>query len=48
MEYAPTLRDFGPAPSEDQVNALLDNIRSLSQTNCREEVYRRCWWITLK
>lgn len=43
MEYAPTLRDFGPAPSEDQVNALLDNIRLLSQTNCREEVYRRCF-----
>ena len=43
MEYAPTLRDFGPAPNQEQVNALLDKIRPLSQSNCREEIYRRCF-----
>ena len=43
MEYAPTLRNFGPAPTADEVSALLEKIGPQARRNCRTEVYKRCF-----
>ena len=43
MEYTPTLRNFGPAPTEDEVSALLEKIGPQARRNCRTEVYKRCF-----
>ena len=41
MEYTPTLRNFGPAPTADEVSALLEKIGPQARRNCRTEVYKR-------
>ena len=43
MEYTPTLRNFGPAPTADEVSALLEKIGPQARRNCRTEVYKRCF-----
>ena len=43
MEYTPTLRNFGPAPTADEVSALLEKIGPQARCNCRTEVYKRCF-----
>lgn len=43
MEYTPTLRNFGPAPTADAVSALLEKIGPQARRNCRTEVYKRCF-----
>ena len=43
MEYTPTLRNFGPAPTADEVSALLEKIGPQARRNCRTEVYTRCF-----
>ncbi len=43
MEYTPTLRNFGPAPTADEVSALLEKIGPQTRRNCRTEVYKRCF-----
>lgn len=43
MEYTPTLRNFGPAPTADEVSALLKKIGPQARRNCRTEVYKRCF-----
>ena len=43
MEYTPTLRNFGPAPTADEVSALLEKIGLQARRNCRTEVYKRCF-----
>ena len=37
MEYTPTLRNFGPAPTADEVSALLEKIGPQARRNCRTE-----------
>ena len=37
MEYTPTLRNFGPAPTADEVSG------PQARRNCRTEVYKRCF-----
>ena len=43
MEYTPTLRNFGPAPTADEVSTLLEKIGPQARHNCRTEVYKRCF-----
>lgn len=43
MEYTPTLRNFGPAPTADEVSTLLEKIGPQARRNCRTEVYKRCF-----
>ena len=43
MEYTPPLRNFGPAPTADEVSALLEKIGPQARRNCRTEVYKRCF-----
>lgn len=43
MEYTPTLRNFGPAPTADEVSALLEKIGPQARRNCRTEVHKRCF-----
>ena len=43
MEYTPTLRNFGPAPTADEGSALLEKIGPQARRNCRTEVYKRCF-----
>lgn len=43
MEYTPTLRNFGPASTADEVSALLEKIGPQARRNCRTEVYKRCF-----
>ena len=43
MDYTPTLRNFGPAPTADEVSALLEKIGPQARRNCRTEVYKRCF-----
>ena len=43
MEYTPTLRNFGPAPTTDEVSTLLEKIGPQARRNCRTEVYKRCF-----
>ena len=43
MEYTPTLRNFGPAPTADEVSALLEKIGPQARRTCRTEVYKRCF-----
>ena len=43
MEYTPTFRNFGPAPTADEVSALLEKIGPQARRNCRTEVYKRCF-----
>ena len=43
MEYTPTLRNFGPAPTADEVSTLLEKIGPQARRTCRTEVYKRCF-----
>lgn len=43
MEYTPTLRNFGPAPTAGRSERAARKDRAAGRRNCRTEVYKRCF-----